>query len=550
MVLIKLKITIFTLFLAVCSLSLYAQDQTHDLIVKGVDSMMIGNYAASLELLTEARAIAEEEEDYKNLFVSINNIGLNYHKLLDTDEALKYYLEAYTLAIKELDDSYEMTSLNNIAILYSQEKNLDKAIEYFKKAYELSAKEKDPLKRGIYAINLAQVFSDKEEFLEALPYLKTAIDLLKSEPDYLLEAQAAMAILEKDLGNIEMAKVKIEHLLPQLKEKRHAENRVALMLALSEIESYQGHTIKSLELCKNALSQAPINIETRHEIFSNINRINRKSENYKEALVAMDSMSHLKQVIYDLRSGQQYQANKVKFDVLNYESQLTKERQQNQSQRMLIIVILSGALIIIFLLIWALRLARIRNKQRKDLLHRQEKILNLELENEKANNLVLEKQLEENKTRLLLEQEQHKHEIASKNRKLSARALFLTERNKLVESIIQDLEQSDKIKPVKETKGHIKRLKSLLKEDEEWGDFAKYFDEVNHGLLKRLKNQHENLNANDMRFISYLYMNLSMKEIASIMNITPDACRKRKERISKKMELSDKEDLYSYISQL
>ena len=80
--------------------------------------MMDGRYAKSLELLTKAWVIAEEEAEeenvYANLFVAINNIGLNYHKLLDNNEALEYYLESYTIAIKELDYSYEMT--NNLLL--------------------------------------------------------------------------------------------------------------------------------------------------------------------------------------------------------------------------------------------------------------------------------------------------------------------------------------------------------------------------------------------------------------------------------------------------
>lgn len=67
----------------------FGQDQTHDIIVQGVDAMMEGDYSESLELLTKARVKAEEEGDYKNLFVAINNIGLTYHKLLDHDELIE-----------------------------------------------------------------------------------------------------------------------------------------------------------------------------------------------------------------------------------------------------------------------------------------------------------------------------------------------------------------------------------------------------------------------------------------------------------------------------
>jgi len=546
----NLKYYFLFVYIVLNTLTVFSQESTRDLVVSGVDAMMEGDYSKSLELLIKAKGQAEEEEDYTNLFVALNNIGLNYAKILDNNEALEYYLESYTIAIKELDASYEMTSLNNIAVLYSQEKNIDKAIEYFEKAYDLAKLPKDKLKKGIYAINLAQAYFDKGENEIATPYIEEAIKLLKGDPDYLLEALAIKATLLNGQGQTAQAENLINELLPKLNENRYAETRVVLLLTQAEIENSKGDTIRALNLCNNALIQRPINLETRYKIFSNINSYSTKSKNYHQALIAMDSMNHLKQTIHDLRSGRQYQANRVKFEILNYETELADGQLRIASQRKIISVIVISSVLIILLLIWSLRLSRIRGKQRKDLLTRQEKILNLEIENEKANNLLLEKQLNEKEAKLLLEQEQYKHEIESKNRKLSAKALYLIDRNQLVETIISDLEQSDNIRSNQEITQYIRRLKGLLKSDEEWENFVQYFDEVNHGLLSRLKQKHDNLNANDIRFISYLYMNLSMKEIASIMNITPEASRKRKERISKKMQLIDNEDLYGYISQI
>lgn len=547
----KIKYLIFFLaFFIYCSNFVFAQEDTHAIIVDGVDAMMEGNYSESLELLTNARAKAEAENDYKNQFVAINNIGLTYHKLLDYNEALEYYLESYKIAIKDLDYSYEMTSLNNIAILYSQEKNIEKAIEYFQKAYDLAKVPNDELKKGIYAINLAQAYQEKNLPKTAMPFIDEAIKLLQNEEDYLLEAEALKAIILNTLGQTQDSENQIKNLLPKLESNRYAETRVALILTLAKIENTKKNYERALVLGQSALKQQPINVETKYEIFNLIYEFSNEQKNYPLAMTVMDSMLQLKQKLHDLRNQRQYQANKVKFEVLNYETQLSEGRQRIENKNRLLIILAIGSVIIISLLLWSLRLSRIRNKQRKDLLTRQEKILNLEIENEKANNLVLEKQLKENATQLLLEKEQHKNEIESKNRKLSAKALYLIDRNRLVETIINDLEKSDNIKPSKEISDYIRRLKSLLKSDEEWDNFVQYFDEVNHGLLNRLKDKHENLNANDIRFISYLFMNLSMKEIASIMNITPEASRKRKERISKKIKLTNNEDLYTYISQI
>ena len=77
-----------------------------------------------------------------------------------------------------------------------------------------------------------------------------------------------------------------------------------------------------------------------------------------------------------------------------------------------------------------------------------------------------------------------------------------------------------------------------------------HFEQVNNGFLKKLKLQHPNLNVNDVRYLCYLYMNLSNKEIASLFNVTQEAIRKRKERVSDKLNLPNSKGLYNYLSSI
>ena len=148
----------------------------------------------------------------------------------------------------------------------------------------------------------------------------------------------------------------------------------------------------------------------------------------------------------------------------------------------------------------------------------------------------------------MLEQEQLKNEIESKNRKIAVKALQSANRNELIEDIINSFSAQPEIVNNQALKNHISKLKNQLKNENEWGDFLTHFEEVNHTFLLRLKEKHNDLTSNDIRFILYIYMDLSIKEISSLFNITPEACRKRKERITKKMNLSDSLELYSYLS--
>ena len=142
------------------------------------------------------------------------------------------------------------------------------------------------------------------------------------------------------------------------------------------------------------------------------------------------------------------------------------------------------------------------------------------------------------------------NEIESKNRKLAVKALHLSSRNELIENIVQSLSNLPEIAKNADLKNQITQLKSHLRNDSEWDEFFTHFEEANHGFITSLKEKHPDLTSNDIRFLSYVFMNLTTKETASLFNITPEACRKRKERISKKMNLSEDEDLYNYISTL
>ena len=54
----------------------------------------------------------------------------------------------------------------------------------------------------------------------------------------------------------------------------------------------------------------------------------------------------------------------------------------------------------------------------------------------------------------------------------------------------------------------------------------------------RLKARYPILTAYDLRLCTYLKANLSTKEIATILNITPDSVKKAKHRLRKKLNAS------------
>src|SRR5690606_2429315 len=168
-------------------------------------------------------------------------------------------------------------------------------------------------------------------------------------------------------------------------------------------------------------------------------------------------------------------------------------------------LLITAVVIFMGFLIWMYKNNSLKHKQRK-------RIIEMELGKEKSDHLLLEEQHREKEATALLEKERLKNELEVKNRELTTKAMYLASKNELIEEVVQSLSQSTQITSNTPLKNHINDLKKHLKKDTQWDSFFVHFEELNQGFLDRLRIQHTNLTTNDIRFLTFLYMNLSYKE--------------------------------------
>jgi len=509
--------------------------------------MMSKKFVAAINLLTDAQRLSTENHWQKQLFLSTNNIGLTYYFMLDYGEALRHFLTAYNIAMTEKDAALEMTVLNNIAILYSKEKNFDKAREYFLKAYNIAKEKNDRIRLGYYASNLGIIHNDMHELAKAREYLREAVSLLQQDTHRLLGAQYAYAQNQLQQGNVAEAIRLGNSLLATARDSGYRDEHISLCIMMAAASLKESNIGPALTYINEALVNTP-NLEEKIEIYQTLADIHLKAHDYALALASKDSVMLYRDSINTVKNGQQFENEKLKFELLNSRHTLSLNQAQLSNQRRLFYMALAFIAVIVAFFIWLMRIKTVENKQKAVIAERSHKIMALEIENEKSQKLLLEQQLNEKETAALLEQERLKNEIEIRNRKLSAKALYLSGRNELIDEIITALSRIPDLS--KDSLKNISQLKSYLRTDDEWDDFSTHFQEVNQGFLNALRQNHPNLTSNDVRFLSYIYMNLNTKEIASLLNITPEGCRKRKERITKKMQLAENTSLFEYLSGL
>jgi hypothetical protein len=157
----------------------------------------------------------------------------------------------------------------------------------------------------------------------------------------------------------------------------------------------------------------------------------------------------------------------------------------------------------------------------------------IEKENEQINKAM---QAEMNRNDLL----QQKLDV--NNRELVSNSLYIHQKNKLLDDLKKQLHDIDELYPNIKHPG-IKSIKTSLRDhqflDAEWDKFRLHFEQVHPGFFEKLKVKHPNLTNNELRLYAYFHINLSTKEIATLLNIEAASVRQAKARLNKKLKISD-----------
>lgn len=543
------------LLMLLCLQFSYSKAQTNtkaycdSLINSGIKAYEKNNHTLSLELLFKARTLAKEKGWYNQEFLALNNIGNNYVRLSESGEAFNYYLEAHTLVLNKMNPEDEIRVLNNIGILYLEDKKYDLANEYFQKVYTIAKKNKKMIIAGKAVLNLGSVAVETKDFDLARNYYNEASSLLAERPNSILIVKGALAECDLAQGNTEKARASAQYLLANTKNLEYRNSDIELLLIIAKSYLLENKLDLASNYIKKIFDKKP-NLEMKAKLFQLLTEINIKNKMLDLALQYKDSVFDATVKLNEMRNEKLYENSKIKFELQNYKNQAVLNEAKLLNERRIFYYLLLFIVIIVLFSLWTLRNLSHKLKQKKLIAERNEQILALELEKEKRESLLLEKQLNESQAIALLQQEKLKNEVELKNRKLSAKALYLSGKNEMIEEILSELSVLPQVSKDDTLVSHIQSLKNQLKADNEWDSFITHFEEVNQGFLNKLQAKHPALTINDIRYASYIYMSLSTKEIASMLSITQDSCRKRKERILAKMNLSKDTNLYDYLTSL
>lgn len=500
-------------------------------LARGVDDMMNSRYASALKVLTETREQSRKNSWRTLEFLSVNNIGLTYYKMGDNVKALNHFLQAYEIAVSQRRPENEMTVLNNIALVYIKEEKKEKAEEYLRKAYNISVENKIGIRIGFYASNLANLYLEMDRLSQADEYLEIAFKNLEKKSRVLVSARIVRNAIYLERNMPEKAIRDGLELLDEIKGRGFDAETSEIQYFIAEAYLKMNQPEESLGFLEKSLQLKPEK-DLRVKVFMLVSEAAIRAKNPEKALVAKDSVIALNKTISEAKNRELAENAALRFELSESRHNLENNKAEAADKQKIYLLSISLLLLVLTSVSVLFYKRNQLQKQRKIIQENSLRIKGLELEQEKQHS------------------ESLRHEIGVKNQILSDKVLFQTTRNELIEEIIESLSDDPKISGNPGLLLYVRNLRSHLKDEAKWEDFTHHFESVNNDFIKALRDQHPDLVANDIRYLSFVYLNLTTKEIASLLNITPESCRKRKERLVKKLRLGSSDSLYAYLASL
>lgn len=149
-----------------------------------------------------------------------------------------------------------------------------------------------------------------------------------------------------------------------------------------------------------------------------------------------------------------------------------------------------------------------------------------------------------------LEKQQLQQQLEFKHKELTTQILSMTQKNNLLKTV------STHIADIKsDTNAHalsriLRIINRGLDDSEEWDNFLGTFRSIHSSFLEQLQAMADNLTSHEVRLASLMKMNLSSKEIATMLNISDEGVKKARYRLRKKLGLDSEVNIQDYLLRL
>ncbi len=447
----------------------------------------MGDFDKAIRNLDAGAELLKETKDEVGLQNLYGYMGVYYARVGDKEKALAEYEKALALSIERKDTSWMISNYNNVMAQYAIRGDVEKAYHYYNEREKVISAIEFPEDRKT-ELNIGVLFVQNEEYDKALEVLNICRDYYAKE------------------GNLHRVAL-VDHWLALAYRGLDRYDLAAERSKMSFAGAKENDNKKLAELSAFTLFQ------TYHW---------RGKDT--EAIEWLQTSNAIKDSIYSEDKQREMMALEAKYETWRKEQEIEMLKAKNELEKAKRGRILIG--LISSILIGGLLVYQQVSRRRKEKEIQEQKLLNVALE--KA-------QLQER--------------LEHKEKELTIQLLHVAQKNSFLSAVTDSLEKIKKLignEPTLLLNKVIKTISNDIASNETWDQFLTSFKEIHQNFVDLMVNQY-NLSAGELRLASMIKMNMSSKEIGSLLNISDAGVKKARYRLRKKLDLDQDENMQEYL---
>jgi DNA-binding CsgD family transcriptional regulator len=493
----------------------------------GSIAFLNANYNQALSLYQRSFSLYQEQNNEREASGLLINIANCYGELGDVEQCLATHLKSLSIQERLGITGYPLaTNLTNIAVLHTDLNDPKTALLWGRRARKIFEELKDSLSLAEVDFNIALNLFDvdsveaSQKILDRLedyhrktdnPYMLTDVLFESGKNQYI---QGRLELSEKYL--LEGLKIAESH--DDQDVYGIAYNKLfELYMAKKAFEKAEKYALLSYQTTKDQGKSLELlvdleNLADMYEYFGEHKKSVAYHKAYKtlnDSIVGIEKLNAISEL-------------KTKYETEKHEQEIVLLKEKEKRSRLEKKALLSGIgglLLFFFGLVYLLK----------------QRVARAKLEKEKS-----QQELAFNKKELEL-----------KNKELVAYTLQLAHKNEFLENIKNDVIDLERIKNDGKSRQQIVNAININQNDSlSWEGFKKRFQAVHKNFETNALTRYPRLTTNDLRLMSLLKMNLSSKEIANMLNISPDGIKKARYRLRKKLALNSEDSLEALVMKL
>ncbi|MFD2601527.1 hypothetical protein [Flavobacterium suzhouense] len=527
---------------AITLLKKYPQKQIAPMVNSATENNILGNFELALKWSNKAYKLNKKFNNPIYQAHIYHSIAASYLYKGNIEIATQYLLKGIKILEAKNDKCYIWQLKITLAGTYLQSNNYRFAADLLEDYLTKNKADSDSKVYIIATVNYTENLIALDQTNNAYTILNNIIPSAKKSGDKELEAviYAKIANIEDLRGNKEKALLQYANAYQMLSEKKSKYTMLIFsnyITVLNETKKYK-EAIKLINEFRNSPAYVKSHTHERYEYERSIAEIYTETANWKESSKAFERAMLMCDTLRMHENGSGLNAMQAKFqtdfqreknEILKNNNEALKKRVQAERRLTYMYIIASLSLIVFILFI--LRGSRLRARLQKEALKSVEKERNY-LEQQH----ILEQELSNSQKQM----------IDEKQREATSMALQMANYYDSLNSIIEKLDNA----PLTKTTEIRKELKQIAQQKNYWKEFEIRFKNANPDFENSIIEKYPMLTKNDIQFCSLLKLNLSYKEIASLLQISYESTVTKKYRIKKKMGISEDDEFERILSRL